>query len=149
MGNCIFRPITDVTYNPYVTANVSVGLIASFDSQGKPKVNATRFGFLYVKGEKLCHDFAPGNRLMCKLFTRTWKLAHIKEITLVDGDLALPCTDVTIIPPLNPGIKIVLENAAGKKTTLVVAMAHTTVANANRFGIILGNCANAAKRNAT
>lgn len=145
MGSCICRPITDVTDNPIVSAHASVGLIASFNHHGQPKVNATRFGFLYVKEGELCHDFTMGSKLMCKICTRTWKLAHIKEITVVNGDLALPCRDVTIIPPLIPGIRIVLEDAAGKETTLVMALAYTTVANANRFSIALGQCVNTAR----
>lgn len=145
MGCCICRPITDVTDNSAVPSYVSVGLTATFN-QHCPKVNATQFGFLYIKDNELRHDFTLGNRLVCRWCTKSWKLAHIQEITMINGAIELPNTDVTIIPPLFPGIKITLQDATGNgETTLVMAMAYTTVANANRFGVILGRCVDTAK----
>lgn len=64
---------------------------------------------------------------------------------MISGDAVLPSDVVTIIPPLSPGIKIVLQDTAGNDTTLVMALAYTTVANANRFSTRLGQCVDAAK----
>lgn len=146
MGCCICHPITDVTDNSAIPAYISVGLTATF-RQHHVKVNATQFGFLYIKDGELRHDFTLGNRLTCRCLTTSWNLANIKEITMIDGTLTIPNVDVTIIPPLHPGIKIVLQDTAtGDDTTLVMAMAYTTVASANAFGITLGRCVDAAKQ---
>ena len=146
MGCCICRPITEVTDSSAIPAYASVGLTATF-KQHHVEMNATQFGFLYIKDGELRHDFTLGNRLMCGCLTTSWKLAHIKEITMINGTLAIPNLDVTIIPPLHPGIKIVLQDAVtGDDITLVIAMAYTTVASANAFGVTLGQCVNAAKQ---
>jgi hypothetical protein len=144
MGGCICRPITDVTDNTNIPAQVSVGLTASFNKH-RVMVNATKFGFLYVKEGELCHDFTLRSKLPGRYWTKSWKLANIQEITMINGALTLPNRDVTIIPPLYPGIKIALQDTAGNETILVMAMANTTVATANRFGTTLGRCVDAAK----
>lgn len=146
MGGCLFQPLTEVTDNADVSQYRSVGLTAIFTSQ-KSEVDATGFGMLYVKGCKLCHEkVLLTNRLMCRCRRKMWKLSEIREITVIDQEehLTLPAPEITIIPPLNPGIKIVLKNSFGKKTTLVMALSQDTIASANCFCSALHTAAAAA-----
>lgn len=133
-----------MTDNSEILLYTSVGLTARFSKRGS-KVNATRFGLLYVKDEKLCHDKTLGNMLMS---TKSWKLSDIKQITAINGcDLMLPATEISIIPPLYPGIKIVLQDSTGSDTTLVMALPYTTIIpSVNYFCTKLGQLATAAKR---
>lgn len=134
-----------MTEDPDVALYTMVGRTAVFNRQGSTMISNPYHGLLYVRDGKLCHENTFGNRLCCKCSKKSWPLLEIKQITMMNEErLAVPGSQSGQVISLNPGVKMIFQDAVGNCETLVTALPHTSEDYADKFSTRLCQCVDTA-----
>ncbi len=145
MGCLGCRPKTAVTEDPDVVLYSLVGKTAMFNKQGSTMLSSSYHSILYVKDRELCFENALGSRLCCEHLKMGWPLVEIKQIKVMEGErlrVSRPGSAQTI--SLNPGLKVIFQDAQGNCQTLMISMPYNSVALTENFSTQLRQCVDAA-----